>query len=398
MKAVVFGSGRIGCGFAGQLLHASGYQVVFVGRNPAVVDHLNRVRRYRVWLVGGPEMEEIVVDGVRAVSTAEPDLVAAEMSEAELIVTAVGVGNLPDIAPLIAAGLRRRREPTNVLAFENLVNAGLYLRGLVAGHLPAGGSPAAHGVSGSLISRAVTHQLGDPAGDEPLIFVGDRLAHFVVDGASLCQPLPAVEGMIVAEDYSAWVQRKLYIFSAGHAAVAYLGYLKGYHYIHTAIRDPEIRVAALAAMAEGQRGLAARYGPEVAGDESDLMQIVARFENAALNDPITRVGRDPKRKLGADDRLLGAARLAEEAGIRPEKLVLVAAAALCFCNPADPSATDLQREIETAGPGPALRQVSGLDPGQGLGRLVTDGWRRLADGWRHGNLLLSLDQLLWTWR
>jgi len=29
MKAVVIGPGRVGCGFAGQLLHASGYEVCF---------------------------------------------------------------------------------------------------------------------------------------------------------------------------------------------------------------------------------------------------------------------------------------------------------------------------------------------------------------------------------
>ncbi|MFQ5859898.1 MAG: hypothetical protein ACE5LU_30245, partial [Anaerolineae bacterium] len=217
------------------------------------------------------------------------------------------------------------------------------------------------------------------------------------DGPSLRRPLPAIEGMIVANDYSAWIRRKLYIFSAGHATAAYLGYLKGYHYIHTAIRDPEIRAAVLAAMAEGQRGLAARYGPEVAGDERDLLDIVARFENAALNDPIVRVGRDPRRKLGAQDRLVGAARLAEKAGIRPVKLALAAAAAFCFYNPADPSAIDLHRRIETAGLGPVLQQISGLDPRWGLGRLVADVWLRLTDGWQIGNQLLSLDQLLWAW-
>jgi mannitol-1-phosphate 5-dehydrogenase len=204
--------------------------------------------------------------------------------------------------------------------------------------------------------------------------------------------------MIVANNYIAWIERKLYIFSAGHATCAYLGYLKGYRYIHTAIRDPEIRAAVLAAMSEGQHGLAARYGQEIAGDENYLQEIISRFENAALNDPITRVGRNPRRKLGANDRLVGAGRLAEKAGVIPEKLALAAAAALYFHNPADPSASDIQDEIEVTGIGKTLHHICGLDSRRGLGRFVADGWTRLSEGWQRGNLLLKLDQMMWACR
>jgi mannitol-1-phosphate 5-dehydrogenase len=321
------------------------------------------------------------------------------MAEADLIITAVGANNLPQVAPLIAAGLQQRREPVNVLAFENLINAGPYLRDLVAKCLPLNFPLAQHGFASALVDRAVPRRLGEPAQDELLTFIGEPSDLFVVDGRHLRPPLLALGGMIIAEDYLAWIQRKLYIFSAGHATCAYLGYLKGYHYIHTAIRDPEIRATVLAAMREGQRGLAARYGRKVAGDENDLRKIIARFENAALDDPIMRVGRDPRRKLGAEDRLVGAARLAEQAGIRPEKLALAAAAALCFYNPADPSATDLHHEIEIAGLGPTLEHLCGLDSRQGLGQFVAEMWNQFADGcWRKGNLLLSLEQLLWAWR
>lgn len=397
MKAVVIGAGRIGCGFAGQVLHAAGFQVVFVARNPALVAHLNRLGRYHVRLVQGQDVHEVVVTGIRAISKAHAGDVAAEIARADLLVTAVGADHLAQVAPLIASGLRQRSAPLNSLAFENLADAGPRLRGLVADHLPGRFPLEKHGFSGVLVSRAVTRRLGDPAGDAPLVFIGDPPATFVVDGPALRPPLPAVQGMVVAEDYAAQIQRKLYIFSAGHATAAYLGYLKGYHYIHTAIRDPEIRAAVLAAMAEGQRGLARRYGPTIAGTESDLLDIIARFENAALNDPVVRVGRDPRRKLSPEDRLVGAARLAASAGIRPEKLALAVAAALCYSHPADPSAIALQREIRTDGLGPILRRVSGLDPARGLGRFIADLWDSLAAGWQNGNLLLSLENKLWAW-
>jgi ketopantoate reductase len=64
MKAVVFGPGRIGCGFVGQLLRAAGYDLVFVGRGP-IVDHLARLGRYRVRLTDGrTTTREIEIAGV----------------------------------------------------------------------------------------------------------------------------------------------------------------------------------------------------------------------------------------------------------------------------------------------------------------------------------------------
>ncbi|MBI4291697.1 MAG: hypothetical protein HY661_09485 [Betaproteobacteria bacterium] len=397
MKTIVIGPGRIGCGFAGQLLRSSDHEVTFLARNRELVEHLNRLERYQVRLTDGVECREIIVDGVRAVGAESPDAAARELADADLIVTAVGAGNLASIAPLIAAGLSRREAPVNVLAFENLSDAGAHLRRLVASYLPHGFPIASHGFSGAVVSRAVTRMLGNPAADEPLKFVGDPPEDFVVSGPDLRGSLAQIQGMIVAEDLSAWMKRKLYIFSAGHATCAYLGFLKGYHYIHTAIRDPEIRDAVLAAMREGQRGLAALYGAEFAGGESDLLDIVKRFENAALQDTVTRVGRDPSRKLASGDRLVGAAQLAQKAGVRPEGLGLAAAAALCF-DPDDPSSARLQHEINSAGLDQALHRVCDLDPNRGLGRLVGDAWARLALGWQKDNVLLSLNRMLWAWK
>ena len=66
--------------------------------------------------------------------------------------------------------------------------------------------------------------------------------------------------------------------------------------------------------------------------ESGLKQYaqsaLKRMINPFLNDPIDRVTRDPVRKLGWDDRLLGAMRLAREAGVEPNLLAQGARLAL----------------------------------------------------------------------
>ena len=396
MRAVVIGPGLIGCGFVGQLLRSSEWEVCFVGRGP-VVDLLRRHRRYLVRLVEGPDADEVLVDGVSALGLGDRRSAAAAIAGADLVATAVGPGNLAAIAPAIADGLRARQEPNNVIAFENLLRAGPHLRDQVALHLPPGFPLDGHGFSGAVVSRAVSQRRWPKAPGDPLVFVGDRPSAFWVDRPALQEPLPEVTGLVATDQYEARVQAKLYTYSAGHAACAYLGFLKGYHYIHTAIRDPEIETAVRAAMAEGQRGLTARHGAELAGGEKELDAILSRFANAGLADAILRVGRDPRRKLAGDDRLVGAARLAAACGPAPEKLALAVAAALVFCDPSDRSCRGLHRQVAVTGVPGVLKAVCGLGSDDWLARLVTEEFNRLSAGWAEHNLLLSLERAFWAW-
>ena len=394
MKAVIFGAGRIGCGLAGQLLRDSGHEVVFVVRNQQFADHLNRTGRYNVRLVGPREARETTVDGVRAVPAGDTGLVAAEIADAGLVVTSVGADNLMNICAPIAAGLEKRTEPINVLAFENSGGAGPFLRKYVGRHLPPDFPLDRHGFAGVLITRAVTQRIGDPDSDKPLTFVGDAYSRFIVDGTDLRGTLPHIEGMLVTDNYEAWIQKKFCMFSSAHATTAYLGHLKGYRYVHTAIRDPQIRASVLAVIKEGQQGLAARYGAEIAGDESDRQEVIDRIGNALLCDPIVRVGREPGRKLRGDDRLVGTARLAEEAGVEPKNLGLAVAAALFFNNYHDPSAFELHHEVSTQGGAATIQKFCGSD--SSVGRIAEDTWHRLYERWQHGRVLIDLDNMSWN--
>jgi mannitol-1-phosphate 5-dehydrogenase len=396
VRAVIVGTGRVGCGFVAPALRAAGYDVVFVGRNAAVVEHLVRLGRYRVRLIQGRGAEELAVEGIGAIHSCDADAVAREVASADLVATAVGAESLRDAALLLAPGLLQRCRPVNVLAFENLVQAGPRLRALVAENVPFGDRMQAHGFAGALPTRVIAERLGDPLGDEPISFIGDPPARFFVEAARLGPPLPAIPGMMLADDYAACSRRKLYVFGAGHATAAYLGYLKGYRYVHSAVRDAEIREATLGAMAEGRAGVVTRYGLDEAAGPGAPEAILARFENAALCDAVCRVGRDPGRKLAHDDRLVGAARLAEEAGERAENLALAIAAAFYFQSPGDPSAVDLRSRLQTLGVRATLESVCGLHGREPLTERVEKAWAGLTPGSRPENFLLYLRSRAWA--
>ena len=392
MRAVVIGPGRIGCGFAGHVLREAGYDVTFVGR-PPVVAHLRQAGRYAVRLVDGANRREITVAGITALDTRQTTEVADAIAAADLVVTAVGPANLTAAARLLARGLAGAKHSVNVIACENLPDAGARVRRAVAGQI--GGNP--HGFSGAVVGRVVAHRLLPARPDQPLVLIGDPVCEFAVDASALATPLPPIRGLIPVEDYGAWYRRKLYRYSAGHATAAYLGHLKGHQYVHAAIRDPEIRAAVRAAMLEGQAGLRAAYGDRVAGDGSEIEAIMRRIDNAGVADTVRRVGRDPRRKLAPEDRLIGPASLALRAGVPPTALARAAAAALCFWDPEDTGAVALRGWLDR-GDGPAvLHRLCGLEPGSELFCLITEAWRGFAPGWQQGNLLLCLDRPRWAW-
>jgi mannitol-1-phosphate 5-dehydrogenase len=99
--------------------------------------------------------------------------------------------------------------------------------------------------------------------------------------------------------------------------------------------------------------------PGYAAYADDLLE---RMTNPHLRDSVERVGRDPARKLGWDDRLMGTMRVALQQGVEPRRYAWGAAAALAIlepamlheCAPATPLLDPLWRE---ASPDAAEKEV-----------------------------------------
>ena len=152
MRAVHFGAGNIGRGFIGQLLHESGYDIVFVDVRDDVVDALKTEGRYDVILADEDETH-ITVDGVTALHSAhDAEEVTERIAGADLVTTAVGPSILPVIAPAIAQGLMERVRlggaPVNVIACENMVGASQALKGHVLEHVPQESAGAVDEIAG----------------------------------------------------------------------------------------------------------------------------------------------------------------------------------------------------------------------------------------------------------
>jgi mannitol-1-phosphate 5-dehydrogenase len=135
-------------------------------------------------------------------------------------------------------------------------------------------------------------------------------------------------------DLVPFAEAKLYGHNAGHALAAYLARLLGFTWMHQLRERADLLTVVVEAMAnESGTPLARRHAgvdPLFApgGFRAHARDLVERMVNPFVRDTVARVGRDPARKLGWNDRLIGAMRLALEAGIEPRRYAWGAAAAL----------------------------------------------------------------------
>jgi len=135
------------------------------------------------------------------------------------------------------------------------------------------------------------------------------------------------------DDLLPFKEAKLYGHNATHALLGYLGWLAGHAWMSQACDDPRLRpIARHAFLEETGPALRRRYAgldplftPE--GWRAYVEDLLERMGNPYLRDAVERIIRDPARKLGWNDRLIGAMRLTLTAGREPKNVALGAAAA-----------------------------------------------------------------------
>lgn len=376
-KAVQFGAGNIGRGFTGQLFSESGFEVVFVDVVRELVDLINERRSYPI-RIACESPWTVHVSNVRAVDGRDVAAVAEEIRTAQLMCTAVGVNVLPHIAPTIAAGVRARaaagvEEPINIIICENLQHMGAFLKSEVKKALPE----ELHsyldekvGFVESVVGRMVRIMTEKEKAEDPLLVVVEPYKHLPVSRAGIKGHFPEVVGVEPEDNFQAYVDRKLYTHNAGHAAASYFGYLKGYEYVYQAVNDPQVNAAVRAALAETGEALIKKHNLSPEEHQAHIEDLLQRFANVALGDQIARVGGDPLRKLGPEDRLIGGAKLALEQGIFPAGMCKAIAAALHFNPPGDKTAPTVQETVRKLGVKGALREISGLDEDSAIAREV----------------------------
>ena len=335
----------------GWLFGRAGWEVVFLDVSAPLVDLLNREGEYRVIEVGNGSRSTRLIRGVRGVNSTDADLAAEEASQAEVVCTAVGVGILDRVAPVVAAALSRSDSRiSNVLACENADPNSAALQKHVESLL--GESPPGVGFPETLVDRMVP----GGSGDDLSVEVEARF-DFKVSREDWVGEDPGIEGFTLVDNLALHRKRKLWLVNGLHAAAAFIGLREGHETVAEAVSDPSIRdhleeitetmAAALSADSDDwRRDELAAYG----------RYNLERFETTTLVDPIRRVARNPLRKLGRTERLVGPARQAIRRGLRVDALCDAIVAGLAVNDPEVPGSEELRDALSASG----WRSVVGL--------------------------------------
>jgi mannitol-1-phosphate 5-dehydrogenase len=323
-KIVIFGAGKIGRSFIGQLFGRSGYKVVFVDVDPVIISLLNARRSYRI-VIKGEKEEEIIIKNVMALSALDREPVIGEISKASILAVSVGKKALEKVIPLIASGIEKRFKdnqdmPLDIILAENMRSAAEYAREQLRKYLQPGFPIHSYvGLIETSIGKMVPIMPVAEVEKDPLVVFAEPYNTLILDRRGFKAAIPAVEGLAPKNNISAWVDRKAFIHNLGHATAAFYGYFNFPNsiYMYEVLEDPGILKFTRDVMIQSA-GILLKVYPDdftIPDLEDHIDDLLYRFRNKALRDTICRVGQDLPRKLGKDDRFMGAIHLAMANGM-----------------------------------------------------------------------------------
>ena len=361
-KAIQFGAGNIGRGFIGALLESSGYNVIFADVNQEIIDKINKDKFYTVHIMDISCSEQIVKN-ISAINSTSEEIID-ELVEAELITTAVGLVILPKLAHTIAKSINIRfknniKKYLNIIACENAIKASSQLKEEIYKLLDDNAREYADKYIG-FPDCSVDRIVPPVKSDNFIDVVVEGFYEWNVEQSAFKGEIPKIKGMNLANNLMAYIERKLFTLNTGHAITSYIGYLKSYKTVDESIRDNKIYNIVKSAMIESGEGLIKKYNFNKDEHLKYIDKIISRFKNHYLKDEVSRVGREPLRKLSPNDRLVKPFMTAISYNLPVDNLTIGIAAALNYDNKDDIQSIELQNNIKNKGLVNAFSEVSNI--------------------------------------
>ncbi|RQV99951.1 MAG: mannitol-1-phosphate 5-dehydrogenase, partial [Calditrichaeota bacterium] len=131
-KILIFGAGRIGRSFIGQIFSRGGYEVVFVDINPHLIDLINSNKSYNI-IIKGEKDVTLQIENVRGIHFEDTARIMVELYSTTVTAISVGQAALPSILPIIAKSLKQRirsalPQPLDIILAENMRDAAGYFK------------------------------------------------------------------------------------------------------------------------------------------------------------------------------------------------------------------------------------------------------------------------------
>lgn len=389
MSCVIFGAGKIARGFVGHLLYLSGIDFVFVEKVDALCDLINERKEYLVNILGDSS-KNTVVKNVSALKFSQAEEIADAIAKADCVFDSVGGKNLGEIVPYLTAGIEKRAEvnpkPMNIITCENWKKPADIIRNGIAETIAEeykGFFEENVGVTEAVIMRSAIEATPDLLEKDPLVVNVQDFWEFPFNASEIKAEMP--KGMMCLKpiyEFSGFLERKFYTYNAANGTTSFVGAVLGYKYIADAAHDERILKLLDGVYKETATALSKKHNFPFDEQWAFTRTSLNKLQDRNIVDYIERNARDPWRKLGPDDRLVGSARLCLEYGVKPESLAVAIACAVFYEEPTDEFAVQLKNLRETEGAEAVLEKVCKLDINGELAQLVLEKVKLIKEwGW-----------------
>lgn len=389
MKCVILGAGKIARGFIGHLLYLSEIPFTFVEKFDGLVDLINERGQYTVNILGNSD-KNCVVKGANAIRFSDVDKVAEAIADADAVFTSVGGKNLGDLVPLLTKGIEAKAKKggnLNVVTCENWKLPATILKNGVEEAISEEAKEYFHthvGMTEAVIMRSAIESDPELLKQDPLIVNVQDFWELPVDASRIVGELPNIQGLKLIPEFTGFLERKFYTYNAANGTTSYLGALLGFEKIADAAHDERILKILDGVYQETAQALSKKHNFPLDEQLAFTLTSKRKLQDYTIVDFIERNARDPLRKLGKDDRLVGSARLVHEYGIRPDNLCIAIAAAIYYVSEGDEFARELVRMRKEEGIDYIIEHVCELDPNGELGMLIKEKIALLKEwGWIH---------------
>ncbi|KGT92903.1 hypothetical protein NG99_13300 [Erwinia typographi] len=373
MKAIIYGAGKISRGFISQLLYLAEWEIVYVDLNEPLLQQLRTRGHFTVHVMGAEQMNTLV-DGYRCLSLNDIEGVAYELQDADVVFTSVGGKNLVSLGASIAASLTdcyqrdQRQSALNIITCENWKDPARVLSESIRAHLSAEHAAlftGRTGVAQAVVMRSAVDPTPEMLLHDPLIVPVQDFWELPVDAANIRGQQPAIKGVVYQDNFAGFLERKIFTYNTGNATIAYLGYLKKLYSLADAANDSFIVSVLENVYTATNLALSRRHHCSLEEQTAFSLQAKRKYQDYAIIDDVRRHAADPLRKLGPDDRLIGAAKLVSEYDLPLDGIATSIAAALYYDNQQDPLAVKLKEMREQQGIDHILKTVCQI-PTDGL--------------------------------
>ncbi|WP_343247296.1 2-dehydropantoate 2-reductase N-terminal domain-containing protein [Diplocloster hominis] len=360
---VIFGAGKTGRGFLARLLDEQGFPVVLIDRDTELIRQIRN--GYRITYYGSRSPREIIpADAV----TLEDPKAADYARKAQNIFVSVGIANLE------AAGrwLSGQVSPgARLYLCENGSRARQVMEEALGGSNPVELYPSA------VFCTTIEGEGAGICSEEY-----DRLFCGRPRGTQICEGQTQRTGtepwapfLEYTDDFPALMTRKLYTYNAASAIICYPGSRMGYGDMADAANDPQILQMLSEYYPQIGEALCREYGYSRQSQIEFAAASLKKFTNRAIRDSIIRNARNPRVKLGVDERLAGPARLIQKYGGDTRILSKTIAAALLY-----PYDEEWKREVALQGAGRILKEVCRIPCSDPLHRQIMDFYQSAVSG------------------